>query len=507
MIVISLLSILSFVFGQIVTLDESTYADPLQNTPSIVLYSQSSDPNTEELSSLFSQVAPLISPLGLSVAQLDCSSFSEQCKELNIGSESKIRFHHLKGKSNDFDGPKTVDSLVQWTKDALLQTVRVFPSREAVNAIFADFPHIILGTFSSRNSEYNSLLSCSATRAKTDTYAAIIDPSTESQTLEFLYTAGNASVPFTGGWSFFSIAFWVQDQSNTPLIDEISAYNAYRYLPCEKPVGYFFVDKKRNDMHQVYSLGLELAQKHKGKMLFVIVDHNVHWRMTQTLGLDARYFPSFTIEAKYPSPVPDTKAHYPLLPTPENARWGVYPEMTMETVGEFCQKWLDGEIPLTLRSEPIPNEQANKTIRVVGDTFNQIVIDSENYVFMKFTAPWCHKCGKLKPEFEQLANELSDEKKITFADMDITLNDPPPHFIVDGYPTLLLFKPGQKDQPVKCEDFFSFQKIRRFLNTNIPGLNLSVDEEAIKQEDIELQKERLEREKAEKEQSSHHDEL
>jgi hypothetical protein len=36
-------------------------------------------------------------------------------------------------------------------------------------------------------------------------------------------------------------------------------------------------------------------------------------------------------------------------------------------------------------------------------------------------------------------------------------------FVVHGYPTLLLFSPGDKDHTKKCEEFYSPQKIRRFL--------------------------------------------
>ncbi|ELP92198.1 protein disulfide-isomerase tigA precursor, putative [Entamoeba invadens IP1] len=65
-------------------------------------------------------------------------------------------------------------------------------------------------------------------------------------------------------------------------------------------------------------------------------------------------------------------------------------------------------------------------------------------LFIKFYAPWCGHCRKLKPVFEN----VSRTSKVQFAEVNC---DACPHicskFSVSSYPTLLLFTPGKEPIP------------------------------------------------------------
>jgi thiol-disulfide isomerase/thioredoxin len=135
----------------------------------------------------------------------------------------------------------------------------------------------------------------------------------------------------------------------------------------------------------------------------------------------------------------------------------------------------------------------------VGDTFNSSVLESDKWVFIKFTAPWCEKCKKLKPEFEEIAGELAADPRIQLADFDVTENDYWPSYVASGYPCLLLFPPDDKTKPFQCEEFYSAMRIRKFLNKRIPDVHLVVDEAVIKAEDEKREEER------QKYDAEHHD--
>ncbi|BES92610.1 unnamed protein product [Nesidiocoris tenuis] len=80
-----------------------------------------------------------------------------------------------------------------------------------------------------------------------------------------------------------------------------------------------------------------------------------------------------------------------------------------------------------------------------SDNFESAVADG--MTFVKFFAPWCGHCKGLAPTWEVLGKKFSSYKKISIAKVDCTLdvnkqlcNEQE----VDGFPTLLLYKDGEK---------------------------------------------------------------
>ena len=62
---------------------------------------------------------------------------------------------------------------------------------------------------------------------------------------------------------------------------------------------------------------------------------------------------------------------------------------------------------------------------------------------MEAYAPWCGHCKKLEPIYKELAEKLSGVEDVVIAKMDSTANEHP-SLNVQGFPTLKLYKPGNK---------------------------------------------------------------
>jgi len=70
-------------------------------------------------------------------------------------------------------------------------------------------------------------------------------------------------------------------------------------------------------------------------------------------------------------------------------------------------------------------------------------------VFLKFFAPWCGHCKKMKPDWDALMEEYADNSKILIADVDCTAGGKPLCDAngVKGFPTLKF------GDPASLEDF------------------------------------------------------
>ena len=59
----------------------------------------------------------------------------------------------------------------------------------------------------------------------------------------------------------------------------------------------------------------------------------------------------------------------------------------------------------------------------MASTFDDLVLNSEKEVLVKFYAPWCGHCKQLAPHFEEAAALLASNPNILLAKVDSTENE------------------------------------------------------------------------------------
>tara|TARA_B110000008_G_C16958760_1_gene559287 strand:+ start:1133 stop:1762 length:630 start_codon:yes stop_codon:yes gene_type:complete len=78
-------------------------------------------------------------------------------------------------------------------------------------------------------------------------------------------------------------------------------------------------------------------------------------------------------------------------------------------------------------------------IELTPQNWDTMVVDSGKHAFIKFYAPWCGHCKKLKPDWDRLGEDADDT--VIIADVDCTADGKPlcEKYDIKGFPTLKSF--------------------------------------------------------------------
>lgn len=95
-----------------------------------------------------------------------------------------------------------------------------------------------------------------------------------------------------------------------------------------------------------------------------------------------------------------------------------------------------------------------------------MVKNNDKNVILFIHAPWCGHCKKFKPIFKEASEKLAKEEDIVFAMMDGSANEVET-IQIQGFPTTILFKAGDKENQIKFEGDRTVDALVDFLNKNL----------------------------------------
>ena len=172
-----------------------------------------------------------------------------------------------------------------------------------------------------------------------------------------------------------------------------------------------------------------------------------------------------------------------------------YPVFTVENMEKMVGDYIDGKIKPPVKSEEIVPQQEGPVYKLVNKEFQRLVLDGDLNFFVKFYSPKCPHCIKLEPVFIELAQKLEYNKDLIIAEYNLLENDFD-WFRIRGYPTLILFKAGDKANHIVYNGNRTVEDMMNFVISNLGEVK---QEERQSNDEEEEKKKKEEEEKKKKE--------
>ncbi|XWS11924.1 hypothetical protein CRYUN_Cryun37aG0047000 [Craigia yunnanensis] len=240
------------------------------------------------------------------------------------------------------------------------------------------------------------------------------------------------------------------DYNKFPLVTKLTELNSVRVYssPIKLQV---YVFAKADDFKTLEPLQ-DVARKFKTKIMFIyidIMDENLAKPFLTLFGLEES---KNTLVTAF-----DNKGSSKFLlqsnPTPSN-------------IEEFCSGLLHGSISTYFKSQPIPDNKNASVLAVVGKTFDDLVFNSPKNVLLEVYTPWCINCETTSRQVEKLAKHFKGLDNLVFAKIDASANEHP-KLQVDDYPSLFLYKAGDKDGLIKLSTKSGSKELAAFINKHV----------------------------------------
>ncbi|MBA0807549.1 hypothetical protein Gohar_023348 [Gossypium harknessii] len=415
-----------------------------------------------ELMPQFAEAATSLKELGSPVlmAKLDAERYPKVASLLDIkGFPTLLLF--VNGTSLAYTGGFSAEEIVIWArKKTGVPVIRINTVTEAEDFLKKNLMFVI-GLFEKfEGSDYKAFIKAAMSdneiqfaEASNIEVAKLLYP--DIKATNFLGIVKSEPERYTAYDGTFEMENILQflDYNKFPLVTKLTELNSVRvYSSPVKLQVYVFA--KADDFKTLLEPLQDVARKFITKVMFIyidIVDENLAKPFLTLFGLEES---KNTLVTAF-----DNKGSSKYLlqsdPTPSN-------------IEEFCSGLLHGSISTYFKSQPIPDNVRNNAsvLAVVGKTFDDLVLNSPKNVLLEVYTPWCINCETTSKQVEKLAKHFKGLNSLIFAKIDASANEHP-KLQVDDYPSLFLYKAGDKDNPIKLSTKSGSKELAAFINKQV----------------------------------------
>ncbi|CAN6456463.1 unnamed protein product [Victoria cruziana] len=412
-----------------------------------------------ELMPHFAHAANSLKEMGnsLVLAKVDAERYSKAATFLGVkGFPTLLLF--VNGTSQPYTGGFTGEELVIWaTKKTGAPVVRLSSETEA-KKFLKQHQTFVIGLFEKFEEAYHEEFVKAAisnddiqfVETSDVKVAEILYPGIPSKSsfIGFVKSVPEKFVSFEGALKEELILKFTEE-NKFPLVTVLTELNAPRVYGSLTSLQ-VFIFAEAGDYQNVLPFLQDVARKFKPKIMFIYIDPAEENLAKPILSL-------FGLEPEEPIAL---SHDYKL-----GLKYLLDSKLTMNSLEEFCSNLLSGTLLPFYKSEPV-SENNDIVQKVVGRTFDTVVLENPQNVLLEVYTPWCLNCDATSKQVEKLAKYFKGQTDLTFARIDASTNEHP-KLQVDDFPTLLLYPAGDKSNPMKVSTKSSLKELAAFISKRI----------------------------------------
>lgn len=393
------------------------------------------------------------------LAKIDATEENELAQKYDVQGFPTIYFF-IDGDHKPYPGQRTQDAIVTWIKKRIGPAVQNITTTEEAEKILASESKLILGLFDSLVGA-DSLELSAASKLEDDVsfYQTVspavaelfhIDPKAKRPSLVLLKKEAEKLTYFDGQFTKSAIVDFIF-ANKLPLVTTFTRQNAPLIFesPIKKQLLLFAQSK---DSEKVLPVFQEAAKLFKGKLIFVHVEMD-----NEDVGKPVSDYFGVTGDG------PKLLAY---SGNEDGRKYVLDGEFTLANIKTFAEGFLEDKLKPFYKSDQIPETNDGDVKIVVGNNFDEIVLDESKDVLLEIYAPWCGHCQAFEPTYNKLAKHLRGIDSLVIAKMDGTTNEHP-RAKADGFPTLVFFPAGNKSfDPITVETDRTVVALYKFLKKN-----------------------------------------
>ncbi|XP_023522947.1 protein disulfide isomerase-like 1-4 isoform X3 [Cucurbita pepo subsp. pepo] len=393
------------------------------------------------------------------LAKVDATEEDELAQKYDVQGYPTIYFFS-DGVHKAYPGQRTKDAIVSWIKKKIGPGIYNITSVEDAERILNSESKVAVGYLNSLvGSESDELAAASRLEDDVNFYQTVnpevaklfhIEASAKRPAFVLIKKETEKLSRFDGEFSKSAIAEFVF-ANKLPLVTKFTRESAP--LIFESSIKkQLILFASSNDSERLIPIFEESAKSFKGKIIFVYVEID-----NEDVGKPVSEY--FGISGNDPQVLGYTG-------TEDSRKFVLDKEVTLENIKAFGENFLEDKLKPFYKSDPIPETNDGDVKIVVGDNFNEIVLDESKDVLLEIYAPWCGHCQALEPTYNKLAKHLHGIDSLVIAKMDGSTNEHP-RAKSDGFPTILFFPAGNKSfDPITVETDRTVVAFYKFLKKN-----------------------------------------
>jgi len=401
----------------------------------------------------YEEAATTLKEKNIKLAKVDCTEEADLCQSYGVEGYPTLKVFRGPENITPYSGQRKAPAIVSYMTKQSLPAVSIL-SKDTLEDFKTQDKVVLVAYFEADDKASNTTFSAVAEKLRDNYLFGASSDAALAKSEEVTFPSVVLYKSFDEGKSIFQKTFDADaieqfaKTASIPLIGEVGPETYAGYMATGIPLAYIFAETEEERASLSTALK-NVAEKHRGAVSFATIDAKAFGAHAGNLNLKADQFPAFAIQ--------DT-VNNKKFPYDQEA------EITEAAIAKFVDDFVAGNVEPSIKSEPIPEKQEGPVQIVVAKNYDDIVLDDAKDVLIEFYAPWCGHCKALAPKYDILAGLYADAgftDKVTIAKVDATANDVPDE--IQGFPTIKLYKAGDKKNPVTYSGSRSIEDLIKFI--------------------------------------------